>query len=71
MCNTALRHAHYLNEVICNLKMHLVVRSSDHISKAIHKPGLVAKALLLHMFGLEISIHNKYLGIFQAVRELV
>ena len=67
----ALRYVHYLNGVICNLEICLVVRLSDHIPEAIHKPDLVIRALLLHMFSLEISIRDKCLGIFWAVRKLV
>lgn len=57
----------YLKGVVCLLQILLILQPSHHIAEAIHKPDLIIRLSLLHMFGLEVSIYYKSLAILPAI----
>ena len=61
----------YLQGVVHLLQILMIVQLSHHVAKAIHQPDLVIKSSLPHVFGLEVSIHDKSLAILPAIGILI
>ena len=49
------------------LEVSLIFGLSDHISETIHEPNLVVWMLLMHMLGLEITVHYERPSILPAM----
>ncbi|KIK71800.1 hypothetical protein PAXRUDRAFT_22815 [Paxillus rubicundulus Ve08.2h10] len=60
----------YLGGILCSLQVVMVLFLAHHVALAIHEEYLIMGLLVMHMLGLEVSIHDDGLGIFPSTMQV-